>query len=53
MRLARLQFPNFPVPVGVLYQEQADSFKLPKHDQHGSVSDLEKLYRKGAYWSRG
>jgi 2-oxoglutarate ferredoxin oxidoreductase subunit beta len=50
MRLARLNFPEFPVPVGVFYQTDKGIYSFPEHSP-ASIEKLEQLYRKGAYWS--
>ncbi|WP_133129759.1 2-oxoacid:ferredoxin oxidoreductase subunit beta [Legionella yabuuchiae] len=50
MRLAQLSFPDFPVPLGVYYQETRDSFAF-KH-QFKSVEDLQELYRTKASWKQ-
>jgi 2-oxoglutarate ferredoxin oxidoreductase subunit beta len=50
-RLARLNFPDFPVPVGIIYQEQANEYTISKNTPRG-VEDLVDLFKKGAYWSR-
>lgn len=52
MRLAHLTFPNYPVPLGVYYQQPRDIFKL-----HGEFkktkNDLPALYRSKASWQQG
>ena len=50
-QLARLEFPEFPVPVGVFYQESAREYSMPKL-QTSTTEDLVNLYKKGACWSR-
>jgi 2-oxoglutarate ferredoxin oxidoreductase subunit beta len=50
MRLARLNFPEFPVPVGVFYQSEKDSYAFTVNEP-ANTKKLEQLYRKGAYWS--
>lgn len=51
MRLARLSFPDFPVPLGVYYREERPVFTLS-----GSVekdfNDLSALYRSKASWEQ-
>ena len=49
--LARLEFPEFPVPVGVFYQEDAMQYANPSPSFADSKA-LMDLYKKGAYWSR-
>lgn len=51
MRLARLTFPDFPVPVGVFYKEQMPIYTLNNH-QPADMDKLKELYRKGAYWQK-
>lgn len=49
MQLARLHFPEHPVPLGVYYQEMRDVFSLaPKHNK--KRADLSALYRAKASW---
>jgi 2-oxoglutarate/2-oxoacid ferredoxin oxidoreductase subunit beta len=49
MQLARLTFPEHPVPLGVYYQEIRDMFSLtPKPNK--KKSDLSELYRAKASW---
>jgi 2-oxoglutarate/2-oxoacid ferredoxin oxidoreductase subunit beta len=49
MRLARLKFPEHPVPLGVYYQEERAVFSLaPK--PHKKRADLSALYRAKASW---
>lgn len=51
MRLARLTFPEFPVPVGVYYQKNlsiSESSVQPK----ASTQRLNELYRSKAYWQQ-
>lgn len=49
MRLATLSFPEFPVPLGVYYQENRDTFQLVG-EQRKTLSDLESLYQAKASW---
>lgn len=52
MRLARLHFPEHPVPLGVYYQQKREVFSLqPKVTK--SMDDLAELYRKKASWKQG
>ncbi|MDF1684535.1 MAG: 2-oxoacid:ferredoxin oxidoreductase subunit beta [Legionellaceae bacterium] len=49
MQLARLTFPEHPVPLGVYYQESRDVFSLtPKSNK--KRADLSALYRAKASW---
>ncbi len=49
VELARLTFPEHPVPLGVYYQEARDVFSLaPK--RHKKRADLSALYRAKASW---
>jgi len=52
MRLARLSFPEYPVPLGVYYQEHRDVFALSA-DFKKSKADLPALYRARASWQQG
>jgi 2-oxoglutarate ferredoxin oxidoreductase subunit beta len=52
MRLARLHFPEFPVPLGVYYQQQREVFNLQPQITK-SMDDLAALYRKKASWKQG
>ncbi|MCA0403216.1 MAG: 2-oxoacid:ferredoxin oxidoreductase subunit beta [Proteobacteria bacterium] len=49
MRLARLNYPDFPVPLGVYYQEARPLFNLDK-PKSKTKADLAELYRKKASW---
>ncbi|MBL7479809.1 2-oxoacid:ferredoxin oxidoreductase subunit beta [Legionella bononiensis] len=51
MRLARLTFPAYPVPLGVYYQQSRDLFTLPQEIKK-SVNDLPALYRAKASWQQ-
>lgn len=51
MRLARLSFPDYPVPLGVYYQKPRDLFSLPQGIKK-TVSDLPALYRAKASWQQ-
>ncbi len=49
MQLARLTFPEHPVPLGIYYQEARDVFSLqPKRNK--KRADLSALYRAKASW---
>ncbi|KTC94904.1 2-oxoacid:ferredoxin oxidoreductase subunit beta [Legionella feeleii] len=52
MRLAQLNFPEFPVPLGIYYQKSREIFNLDKPSQK-SVSDLPALFRARANWQQG
>lgn len=52
MRLARLHFPEYPVPLGIYYQEQRAIFEL-QPEITKSMDDLAILYRKKASWKQG
>lgn len=49
MRLARLTFPDFPVPLGVYYQKEREIFNLDKPFKK-SQADLPALFRTRASW---
>lgn len=49
MRLARLTYPEFPVPVGVYYQETRPTFTL-NASQSKSSNDLTALFQTKASW---
>ncbi|ASQ45489.1 2-oxoacid:ferredoxin oxidoreductase subunit beta [Legionella clemsonensis] len=51
MRLARLTFPDFPVPLGVYYQEEREQFTLNKSFKK-SQADLPALFRAKASWQQ-
>lgn len=54
MRLAQLQFPEFPVPLGVYYRQTRDVLTFPMKQSHTkSTADLDALYRAHASWSQG
>lgn len=48
-RLSVLQFPDFPVPLGVYYKNTRNSYMLPETIDK-SLEDLNTLYKQGAYW---
>jgi len=51
LRLASLDFPEYPVPLGVYYQQEKPVFQLNKRIEK-SVQDLDSLYRKKATWQQ-
>jgi 2-oxoglutarate ferredoxin oxidoreductase subunit beta len=51
MRLARLSFPEHPVPLGVYYQQQRPILTMPQEIKK-SVSDLPELFRARASWKQ-
>jgi len=52
MRLARLTFPDYPVPLGVYYQRVRDVLNL-SGEFNKTVDDLPALYRAKASWKQG
>lgn len=52
MRLSRLSFPDFPVPLGVYYQNEREIFNLSRPIQK-TVADLPVLFRARASWKQG
>ena len=52
VRLAQLNFPEFPVPLGIYYQKSRDIYTLDKPSQK-SVVDLPALFRLRASWQQG
>ncbi len=52
MRLARLTFPGYPVPLGVYYQQPRETFTLPCTFKK-TVGDLPALFRAKASWQQG
>lgn len=52
MRLARLTFPEYPVPLGVYYQQARDAFTLPCTFKK-TATDLPALFRAKASWQQG
>ncbi len=52
MRLARLTFPDYPVPLGVYYQQNRDILNLSGGVKK-SMEDLPALYRAKASWQQG
>ncbi|MBA2651987.1 MAG: 2-oxoacid:ferredoxin oxidoreductase subunit beta [Tatlockia sp.] len=51
MRLARLHFPEFPVPLGVYYQNEREILNLTK-TANKTMADLPALYRARASWQQ-
>lgn len=49
MRLARLKFPEYPVPLGVYYQEKRDVLNL-SGTVNRTPADLAQLYRARGSW---
>ncbi len=49
MRLAHLQFPAFPVPLGVYFQKERESFNL-NYNQTKTMQDVSALFREKASW---
>ncbi len=52
MRLSRLSFPAYPVPLGVYYQKERELFTL-QQEVKKSVNDLPTLFRAKASWQQG
>ncbi len=52
MQLASLTFPEYPVPLGVYYQQERDTFEL-KAEFKKTAHDLSALYRARASWQQG
>ncbi len=50
-RLARLQFPDFPVPLGVYYQKPRELFNLTK-PCNKTIDDLPALFNARASWQQ-
>ena len=51
MRLARLTFPEYPVPLGIYYQQERELFNLPGEFKK-TTTDLSALYRARASWQQ-
>lgn len=51
MRLAQLSFPNYPVPVGVFYENSRENFSL-NHPIKKTSEDLNALFRAKASWKQ-
>lgn len=52
MRLTRLHFPDYPVPLGVYYQQPREMFSLAQQ-VNKKVDDLPALFRARASWRQG
>ena len=52
MRLANLSFPEYPVPLGIYYQETRETYTLPC-DIKKTPADLPALFRAKASWQQG
>ncbi len=52
MRLAALTFPEYPVPLGIYYQNNREIFTLPCHFKK-TIKDLPALFRAKASWKQG
>ncbi len=52
MHLARLAFPEYPVPLGIYYQERRELFDLSVKCNK-TTADLPALYRAKASWQQG
>ena len=52
MRLARLTFPEHPVPLGVYYQQSRDTYRMPC-ELNKTRDDLPALFRAKASWQQG
>lgn len=53
MRLSRLAFPDYPVPLGVYYQQERAMFSLFQGKSKKTERDLLKLYRNRSSWKQG
>jgi 2-oxoglutarate ferredoxin oxidoreductase subunit beta len=51
MRLAKLNYPAFPVPLGIYYQHSRDVLILP-HERKKTTADLRKMYQAKAAWTQ-
>ncbi|VEG90506.1 2-oxoacid:ferredoxin oxidoreductase subunit beta [Legionella spiritensis] len=51
MRLASLQFPDYPVPLGIYYQQKKACYSLSRPMQK-TMDDLPQLYRSKANWEQ-
>jgi len=51
MRLARISYPDFPVPLGVYYQQQREIYTFSTAIQK-SKSDVEDLFKARASWKQ-
>ncbi len=52
MRLAQLHFPEYPVPLGVYYQEKRGVYSLSDQSLQKSSADLHALYSARASWQQ-
>ena len=51
MRLAQLSFPEYPVPLGIFYQQERNCFELPS-TRKKTKDDLAILFRSRASWQQ-
>jgi len=51
MRLARLSFPKYPVPLGIYYQHKRPLFNVSQEIKK-TVNDLPELFRSRASWKQ-
>ena len=51
-RLAKLHFPDYPVPLGVYYKEERGVYSLSEPKIQKSMDDLHSLYRSRASWQQ-
>jgi 2-oxoglutarate/2-oxoacid ferredoxin oxidoreductase subunit beta len=51
IRLAKLHFPDYPVPLGIYYQQPRAAFSLP-HKMTKKTADLNALYQSRASWKQ-
>lgn len=49
--LATLSYPEFPVPLGVFYQQEREAFSLSSNIEKSSA-DVERLFRAKASWQQ-
>ena len=52
MRLAQLQFPDYPVPLGVYYQNLRENYTLTTDSITQSMGDLRQLYASRTSWEQ-
>ena len=53
MRLAKLNFPDYPVPLGVYYQQEREIYTLSDEKPiERSMEDLRELYASRASWQQ-
>lgn len=50
MRLSMLNFPDFPVPLGIYYQKEASALVMRMQEPQKDIDDLKNLYRARASW---